>query len=220
MSVHGVPSTKADRLRRVRALLAGGLVLGLGAAGTLAAWTDSEFATGVFTSGQFNIQGNVTGSTETGWHDYDTPPGGNLAFTVAPSAMTPGQSVYAPLNLRVGPEASNYDASVTVAGAPAGPTEDSPADAAFFNALMISLYNVPPAECNAADITGFPLGVFDDTKLTTISAAEILHLKGDTTPEGVCFKVTLSDESPSLAQGGATGPLTWRFHVESVDPAP
>jgi len=34
--------------RRLRAVLAGGLVLGVGAALTLAAWNDAEFATGSF----------------------------------------------------------------------------------------------------------------------------------------------------------------------------
>ena len=49
------------RSRKVRAILAGGLVLGLGAAVTLAAWNDSEFAKGTFTSGSLNIQGSVDG---------------------------------------------------------------------------------------------------------------------------------------------------------------
>ena len=41
----------------IRAILAGGLVLGVGAAVTLAAWNDSEFVTGTFTAGTFNLRG-------------------------------------------------------------------------------------------------------------------------------------------------------------------
>lgn len=49
--------------RKVLAVLAGGLVLGVGAAITLAAWNDSEFATGTFTAGSFNLQGSTDGTT-------------------------------------------------------------------------------------------------------------------------------------------------------------
>ena len=41
----------------IRAILAGGIVLGVGAAVTLAAWNASEFATGTFQAGTFTIEG-------------------------------------------------------------------------------------------------------------------------------------------------------------------
>jgi predicted ribosomally synthesized peptide with SipW-like signal peptide len=51
---------------RVRAALAGGLVLGLGAGLTVASWTDAEFVKGTFTASSFNLQSSVQGGTYTG----------------------------------------------------------------------------------------------------------------------------------------------------------
>jgi len=65
--------------RKVRAVLAGGLVLGVGAAVTLAAWNDSEFATGTFTAGTFNLEGSTDGTTFTD-HNVDD---GDTAATLA-----------------------------------------------------------------------------------------------------------------------------------------
>ena len=41
---------RRSRSRMIRAILAGGLVLGVGTAVTLAAWNDSEFVTETFTA--------------------------------------------------------------------------------------------------------------------------------------------------------------------------
>lgn len=40
-------------------------MLGFGAAGTIAAWNDSEEATGNFTAGQFGIEGSPDGTNFT-----------------------------------------------------------------------------------------------------------------------------------------------------------
>jgi predicted ribosomally synthesized peptide with SipW-like signal peptide len=46
---------------RVRAALAGGLVLGLGAGLTVASWTDAEFVKGTFTASAFGLQTSAQG---------------------------------------------------------------------------------------------------------------------------------------------------------------
>ncbi|MDR2320511.1 MAG: SipW-dependent-type signal peptide-containing protein, partial [Microbacterium sp.] len=48
-------------LRRIRAVLAGGLVLGVGATVTLASWNDGEYATGTSTAGTFDVVGGIIG---------------------------------------------------------------------------------------------------------------------------------------------------------------
>lgn len=53
--------------RKVRAIAAGGAVLGLGAVVTLAAWSDSEFAEGIFGTGTFGIEAS-TADGEYGEH--------------------------------------------------------------------------------------------------------------------------------------------------------
>ena len=54
-----------QKSRKVKALLAGGLVLGVGAAVTLASWTDQEWTEGLFGAGSFNIEGSLDGLTFT-----------------------------------------------------------------------------------------------------------------------------------------------------------
>ncbi|MGD7001573.1 SipW-dependent-type signal peptide-containing protein [Corynebacterium halotolerans] len=46
----------SQKSRKIRALAAGGAVLGIGAAVTLAAWSDNEFAQGLFGTEAFGIQ--------------------------------------------------------------------------------------------------------------------------------------------------------------------
>ena len=60
-----------DGNRKILAVLAGGLVLGVGVAVTLAAWNDSEFATGTFTAGSFNLEGSTTGDTDAAYSDHN-----------------------------------------------------------------------------------------------------------------------------------------------------
>ncbi|GEC74299.1 SipW-dependent-type signal peptide-containing protein [Microbacterium maritypicum] len=88
-------ATKATQ-RKVLAVLAGGLVLGVGTAVTLAAWNDSEFANGTFTAGAFNLQGSTDG---TAYADHDSAgSAATLAFTLPAGLvgnMSPTSSVYA-----------------------------------------------------------------------------------------------------------------------------
>jgi predicted ribosomally synthesized peptide with SipW-like signal peptide len=103
---------KPIRLRdRVRALLAVGTVLGLGAVGTLAAWTDSSTATtGTFSTGTIDIR---LGSGAT-----DPNP---FAFTsFALSSMGPGSTTTATLQVNNSgslPFTYNVSGSATNSGA-------------------------------------------------------------------------------------------------------
>src|SRR5690606_23874046 len=62
MSTTTTSARRSGTSRKVRALLAGGVVLGIGAAATLAAWNDSEYAGATFTAGSFNLEGAVDGA--------------------------------------------------------------------------------------------------------------------------------------------------------------
>lgn len=208
------PTDSLHRSRKRKAILAGGVVLGLGAAATLAAWTDDVWVSGSFTAGSFNVQGAVNGMN---WAEMNTPgTAGGLTFTVAPTAMTPGQSVYAPINLRVGPSAGQYDASITLPTAPSGPAISNAANNAFFSALRLSIYNVAPDNCNAAGTTGATVSGFSSVALTTVTTSQMITLNKNTTPNGLCFKVTLPSEAPTTVQGGTTGALTWNLRAASI----
>lgn len=92
------PSTSLRR-RKLYAILAGGLVLGVGAAMSLAAWNDSEFATGTFTAGEFNLQGSTDGST---WTDHASEDNAaTLSFSANFDNLSPDDVVYAPYALQL-----------------------------------------------------------------------------------------------------------------------
>jgi predicted ribosomally synthesized peptide with SipW-like signal peptide len=100
--------------RKILAILAGGLVLGVGAAVTLATWNDSEFATGTFTAGSFNVQGSTDGTTFA-----DHPSTGNsaaISFSTGFDSMSPNDVVAAPFVLRLdNTSTSNASAIITSA---------------------------------------------------------------------------------------------------------
>ncbi|WP_241986298.1 SipW-dependent-type signal peptide-containing protein [Cryobacterium psychrophilum] len=102
------------RSRKVGAILAGGLVLGVGAAITLAAWNDSEFAQGTFAAGTFNMVGSTDGTTYAEHATVGAP--ATLAFTVNPTLLSPGDVVYAPFAVKLDAATTN-DALVTISNA-------------------------------------------------------------------------------------------------------
>lgn len=92
--------------RKIYATLAGGLVLGVGAAITLAAWNDSEFATSDFAAGTFVFQGSTDG---TSFSDHPSEgAAAQLSFSTGFDNLSPNDVVYAPYALRL-------DSSSTVA---------------------------------------------------------------------------------------------------------
>lgn len=112
-----------DTQRKVLAVLAGGLVLGVGIGVTLAAWNDSEFATGTFTAGSFNLEGSTT-SAGAGYDDHNVDLGQTAAALVfelpaVASSMSPGDVVYAPFWVRLDSTTTN-SATLVPSGITAG----------------------------------------------------------------------------------------------------
>lgn len=96
--------------RKVFAVLAGGLVLGVGAAVTLAVWNDSEFATSNFAAGAFVFQGSTDGTT---WADHESSAeAASLTFSTGFDNLSPDDVVYAPYALQL-TSASTTDAGLT-----------------------------------------------------------------------------------------------------------
>ncbi|WP_114854225.1 SipW-dependent-type signal peptide-containing protein [Brachybacterium sp. YJGR34] len=203
MSTATTNSTR--RGRKIRALLAGGLVLGVGAAVTLAAWTDEEWAIGTFGAGSFNVEGSTDGTT---FADHTSADGAaELAFDLeAAENLTPDDVVAAPFVLRLDADTS-YDAVVEL-------TDVSGAGANAAN-LTYGIITVPSAaECTAA-ATGTEIvpagtgldagtGTFDLTAGTEGAAGDEVTL---------CFRVTAG---PDLVQG-ESGTATWGFTATSAE---
>jgi predicted ribosomally synthesized peptide with SipW-like signal peptide len=199
---------KRLRSRRIRALLAGGLVLGVGAAATLAAWNDSEHATATFTAGRFDIVGSVDGQT---FSQHPTAPGAGLQFTLPTpaGALTPGDTAYTLFSVK------------TVAPASMPGTVQIKANAANNSGLGAYLtYRVRTIAQLTCDATSFATGtdvpgLATGVPLTT-SATGAQALAADGTAQvNYCFAVTLPAGTPNAAQG-ATLAASWEFAATST----
>ncbi|MGO3136250.1 MAG: SipW-dependent-type signal peptide-containing protein [Agrococcus casei] len=194
--------------RKVLALLAGGLVLGVGTAITLAAWNGSEFATGNFAAGSFNLEGATDSATGT-YTDHDTAGGAaGLEFTLPLSEnMTPTDVVYAPFWVRL-------DAATT---SPATLTAVT-IDGTGTNAANLS-YEVfeieAAATCDATAVDSGTL-VASGADLTSLTAGDSVGLTEGAdadagAPAQLCFVVTAGAD---LEQGEVAS-ATWQFTAES-----
>ncbi|WP_404850577.1 SipW-dependent-type signal peptide-containing protein [Dietzia kunjamensis] len=97
---------RQDSRRKRKAILAGGVVLGLGAAVTLAAWSDDVWADGLFTTGgTFLIEGSkdAIGGTQAFNAAQEEDDAIRLTFTTGTdaAALTPGDTLYAPFAIRL-----------------------------------------------------------------------------------------------------------------------
>ncbi|MEB4614667.1 SipW-dependent-type signal peptide-containing protein [Leucobacter sp. M11] len=171
------------RSRRVRALLAGGLVLGLGAAVTLAAWNGSEFAKAQFAAGSFAFTGSTDGVT------FASHPSAGAAASLTVTGdvlnLAPGDETYLPYAVKL--EGSN-DATVTAV--------DPVVDGTFAaGELSFSSAVVPAWGCDGS--ADFAAG---SAESFTMSPDDVVNL---------CLRVTAAEQS-SFSQG-ATGTVTWQF---------
>ncbi|MGX4655191.1 SipW-dependent-type signal peptide-containing protein [Micromonospora sp. SCSIO 07396] len=205
-STSGESVSRTNR-RKLKAILAGGLALGVGATITLAAWNDSEYAKGTFSAGTFGIEGSTDGTTYA-----EHPTAGSaaaLAFSTGFDDISPGDVVAAPFAVRL-TAATTYDATVTVASA-------TPAPPAFVG-LTYGIATVPTfADCDATPTTPTWI-VTQGTPLTSVAGATSFNLTEGTPPTTpgapafLCFVVTAG---PTLVQGTSVV-QTWQLLAESV----
>lgn len=189
-------AARSSRRRKVSAILAGGLVLGVGAAITLAAWNDSEVATGTFGSGQFGIEGSLDGTDFT---SSPTAPGKTLAFEVDADALAPGDTVYAPFAVQLEAGSTNA-ADVTIEAVSA---------AAIAADLTYTLIEPTAFGC---DDTTTGTALVTDAATTASGPTAVFDLPAVTTPVYLCFAVTAGTGlDPSL-----TGAVTWEFVATST----
>jgi predicted ribosomally synthesized peptide with SipW-like signal peptide len=195
--------TRALRRDRIRLVLAIGLLLGVGAAITMAAWTDTVFGSGSFGTNAYNVQGSTDGGTT--WAEMATSPGGTLGFPVNAATLTPGDTVYAAISLRIDPSAANYGATVSLSGATL--TGGTLGTTLRYGAKT----GVSAANCSTAGYagTGTTL-VAGNTTLSTGSGATSFALLQNSTPVSVCFAVTLPSSATASAQSDSATAV-WQF---------
>jgi predicted ribosomally synthesized peptide with SipW-like signal peptide len=193
------------RNRRLKAILAGGLVLGVGAAVTLAAWNDSEFAQGTFTAGQFNLEGSVDGDLYTENDALGTP--AELDFTVPTLNLAPDDVVSAAFAIRLDDTTTNP--ANAVISAPVGGTTGDLAG------LTYSLTQTAEFGCDQ-DVTGTL--VVPGSAVGSVPGAPSVPLAIGADAEAgapvyVCFTVTADGD----LEEGQSGTATWQFLATSVD---
>ena len=233
MSARAVSASKSKRRGKVRAILASGLVLGVGAAFTLAAWTDNEWVFGGAGPGKtpgtkiYAMEQNTLAPSE--WKDQPDANGGGLDFTVDAANMLPGDTVYAPLQLRTKPGSEAL--AVTLAEArQAAPTVDPTNSAELYSALRYRVWVGVNAENCSADGVKTGLSIVDlvgsnldgSQPLTTLGTDPFDLPKGTNgaagAPVHLCFAMTLPADADKDLQGKNVVPV-WRFTSSVGEPA-
>ncbi|MHC6594282.1 SipW-dependent-type signal peptide-containing protein [Arthrobacter sp. C152] len=194
----GKPARKAPK---IRAILAGGLVLGIGATVTLAAWNDSEFAKGTFAAGVLNLESSTDGANFATATTAANP--ATLAFTSSTTNLTPGDVVESPFAIRLS-DLTTYDADVRLStagstGSLAGLT---------YQLDRTSTFGCGGQVLGTAVTSTTPLGTTPDGVTFSLSQG------GGTDPGApvfLCFRVTAGS---GLTQG-QTGTTTWEFAAQS-----
>ncbi len=200
-------------------------MLGVGAAVTIAAWTDTEWVFGGTDTGapigstSFEVQQNVYdgGDGAAQFVDRETQSGaGGLNFTVTAGSLPPGVTVYAPMQLR------------TTAGSIAGAVvlnagvDGSEVPTALFAALTYHVKTgVAQTACNSVGMAGtagdlVPVG----SPLATAGTVPFAVPAGVAGAPGasvdLCFALTLPMDVPDGLQGLLATPV-WSFTSTSVE---
>lgn len=213
------PQDQIARAKSRKALLAGGLVLGLGTAVTLAAWSDDAWVSASFNTGSISIEGSVDSFVvPVNWQPYATAEdSAPLSFTLSPSAMKPGDTVRAPLSLRLASGSSGGAAiSIPEGGAPPVPdaATASAADIAFFNSLEVTFYRgLTPNLCvpGLLGALATPLSGYNGVPMDTDATSTLFSLTSALDVYSLCIEVHFPVNAPPSTTNGKTGPLTWNF---------
>lgn len=198
------------RRRRVQAVLAAGLVLGIGTAVTLAAWTDTENATGSFGASVFGTESQSAGSPT--YASNTASPGAALSFGA--TGMSPGTSFYAWLNVRT-TAASTVGGTVALTSvAPTGGL----ASALQYRAVRMPGPS-PSSTCNATAFSGTPVFIAGAAAsylpVSQVPATQVSSPIGAAgTQLGFCFEVRIQPGAANSFQG-QTGTATWTFTATS-----
>ena len=195
------------RRRRLLALLAAGSVLGVGTVSTIAAWTDSETATGGFAASVFDTQSQTAGTPTYASHPSGGP---SAALTFTAAGLSPGVATQAWMNIRTSPT-STVGGSVALTGASSAGGLTA---ALEYRAVRLPSA-VPASTCNAAAFTGSPVfiagGASSYIPVTSVpSSAVASAIDGAGAQLGFCIEVRVQ---PGAANGfqGSSATVTWTF---------
>ena len=206
-AVPGDQPNPSDRRRKRRAMLAGGLVLGVGATMTLAAWTDDEFAKGIFNTTVFGIEGSTDGTT---FADH-TPEASAATMTfTGGNAMSPDSTVYSRYAIRT-TAATTADGKLALT---AVTNSGNPGLAALYDFKMGTI-NSMSAACDATTSFNF----VPSTKvspapspITNTTTPDVLKTHA---PVFICVAVHLSNSQGDIqtakTNNKSDATITWKW---------
>lgn len=223
---------QSRRTRKIAAVAAGLLVVGVGATYTLASWTDAEWVwggaegdtPGIGTS-MFNIEQNTTddlSAASVAWLDDETNPGGALTFTPNALALSPGVATYAPVSLRA--EAGSVSGEVTLqAAVPAAGVTVQDTGGVLWDAVELQVFTSDAAQAPACSAAGIGSGWVQVAGVTDLSpsstASDVQTIPAGTAgaagdPQHYCFVLELPDTPDNQANAGLQGRTiapAWQF---------
>lgn len=221
-----------NRRNRIAAVLAGGLVIGVGGAFTLASWTDSEWVhagngtggPGIGTS-TFEVQQDASNPGPGTFADFEANPGDALGFGLGALALSPGQTVYAPVALRTTTASIagtlTLQASVAAAGVTATPPAvlDGPGTGLWAQLTLQVVVDDTPFTCDATAMTGLTTVVAPGSGLSAAATSTQALDAAQGNTQYYCFAVTLPipvvpGDFDGL-QGHVVAPA-WEFRAASV----
>lgn len=196
-------ASRARAFTRVRAVLAGALVLGVGSAVTLASWTDTEFASGSFTASRFDTESSADGAT---FASNVNPP--TATFTAA-TGMSPLVSKYTTLDVRT--TATSILGSVLLTATTKSGTLGDVLEYRVIRASTTSTACVAAAfsDVGSVYVAGTSAGAYvvGGTMPVTPPSQSIAAAGGLVR---YCFEVRIKAATANTYQG-ASGTLTWTF---------
>ncbi len=220
--VRGSAAARRRLFLRVRALLAGGLVLGAGATSTLAAWTDEAVVKGEFAASTFSVQANASKpySVSGPWTSADSDVA-VLRFDA--SGLAPGSVRYAPLALRTGAGSLGGSAVLGPAQVTSSGTGEADLGAALRYRVVVADTCAETAFSSGARYLVGAAGASGAVRLTTGQdeatplALPAAAASAPGTPVRMCFELTLPAGAPNALQGG-TATANWRITAISETP--
>lgn len=206
VTTHRAPPRRGT-FTRLRAVLAGALVLGIGTTMTLAAWTDQEFATGSFQTSIFNTESSTVADV---WASNTTAPGATLAFSA--TSMSPTVSFYAWINIRT-TSASTVGGTITLADSA---TTGDLVPVLEYRAVRTA---ATTTTCDSTAFSGSPTYIAggSSTYLAVTGVPASAVESSITSPSGelrFCFEVRVQSGAANTYQG-KTGSVTWQFAAVS-----
>jgi predicted ribosomally synthesized peptide with SipW-like signal peptide len=212
---------------KVMAIASAGLVVGVGAAMTLATWTDTEWdyasagngIPGIGTS-TFVVQQDATNPyTGAAFGNFHTNPGNALTFKTGALVLSPGDSIAAPVAYETTSDSVAGTLQLQAAVAATGVTPNDPGGLLWSDlVLQVGWTSVTPGDAVPACTTSmanFTNITMVGTGLSAVPAAVPQTLQAATgNVLHYCFVVSMPANAPDTLQGRTVIPA-WQFSAVS-----